>query len=472
MPSDAMLFESIAEVADRFQRRDLSPVELTTLTLERIERLNPRLGAYINHGDDCLNQAREAERRFQRKAWLGALDGIPISVKDLIDVRGFPTTAGSRVFGDGKIPQSDATAVSRLRRAGAIVVGKTSLHEFAYGVTNENSHFGAAVNPWDSSRTSGGSSGGSGVAVAAGMCFGSLGTDTRGSIRIPSAGCGITGLKPTLGRIPTAGVVPLSWTLDHVGPMARSVRDVAQLYGALAPSRVKRLPAQALGKNVEGLKVGICDYYLNRVDSGTAAAVAASVRLLESAGLKFRRVIIGRLDEALWASGMIASTEALVFHSPFMETNSADYDPAVLTRLRKGRSISGVDLARAFQIRLQVAEEFRRAFRECDCLIAPTIPAPPPRLGEDFLEIGASRVPVVENLVRLCAPQNVAGIPALSLPCGFDPNGLPIGLQIISGRNRENTVLELGAYFQSITDWHLRRPPLAPTPDPSRGPAG
>ncbi len=456
MADESVLFESIAQVADRFRRKALSPVELTRLALEKIERLDPRLRAFINYGDDCLRWARESEKRHLRGQPRGPLDGVPVSIKDLIDVRGFPTTAGSRVFGPGTTPNQDAPCAARLRRAGALLIGKANLHEFAYGVTNENHHFGAALNPWDETRVSGGSSGGSAVSVAAGMSFGSLGTDTRGSIRIPSACCGVTGLKPTIGRVSTEGVVPLSWSLDHVGPIARSVEDVALIYDVLAPSRGRR--QVAISRPADGLRLGICRRYFERIDPEIETAVNHAIELLESTGLKTRAIEIGLWDETLLASGVIASTEALAFHEPFLKNGGEGYDPAVLQRLRKGLSLTGVDAAKAYRVRTLVEAEFEKAFRVCDCLIGPTVPAPPPRKGEDFVEIGPSRAAVVENMVRLCTPQNMAGVPALTLPCGFRKDGLPIGLQLIAGRRREGLLLELGHFFQSLTDWHLRRP--------------
>ncbi len=459
MADESLLLESIAEIGDRLRRRELSPIELTRLTLKQIERLDPRFRAFINYGDGCLQAARESEKRFAAGRPRGPLDGIPISVKDLIDVRGFPTTAGSKVFGAGTIPVRDAPCVARLRRAGAVVAGKANLHEFAYGVTNENHHFGASLNPWDESRVSGGSSGGSAVSVQLGMSFGSLGTDTRGSIRIPSACCGATGLKPTLGRVPTEGVVPLSWTLDHVGPIARSVADVAILYDALVPGRAGlRSHAGGVG-DVRGLRLGVCPRYFERVDEQIETAVRAALSLLESSGFRCREIGIDYWDETLRASGVIASTEALAFHEPFLERGGEGYDPAVLERLRKGLSLSGVDSAKALRVRTLVGKEFQRVFQECDCLIAPTVPAAPPRRGEDFVEIGDTRAAVVENMVRLCTAQNMAGVPALSLPCGFRSDGLPIGLQLIAGPRREASILRLGFLYQSLTDWHLRRAP-------------
>lgn len=460
MSDDAIFFESIGQIARRLRRREISPVELTEALLARIERLNPALAAFIHFGGDSLDCARRAERRLtaKRRGPTHPLLGVPVSVKDLIDVEGFPTSAGSRVFDEGLTPERDAPAVAKLRRAGAIVLGKTNLHEFAYGVTNENAHYGAARNPWRREHVSGGSSGGSAVAVASGLGYGSVGTDTRGSIRIPSACCGVTGLKPTLGRVSTDGVIPLSWTMDHVGPMARSVLDVAVMFQTMASRGPRR--DDALRRPVDAFTLGVCDGWLEGAAPEIAEAVGNAIRVFESSGVNVRRVTVEGLEEARHASGAIASSEALSYHRQWIESREEGYDPAVLKRLRNGSSVTGVDVARAMRVRGRMIKEFRRVFGQCDCLIGAVVPAPPPRVGQDFLEVGPERLPVVENFVRYNAPQNVAGVPALALPCGFLRSGLPIGLQLIAAGNRETTLFALGAHFQKVTDWHRGRPPV------------
>lgn len=446
------------QLAQAIRSKQLSPLELVEAVLARIARYNPLLGAYLTvFEEEARSAARRAERDVMAGRELGLLHGIPISVKDLIETVEGPTTGGSRLYGAGIRSGRDALVVQRLRRAGAIVLGKTNLHELAYGVTTVNEHFGPARNPYDRERMAGGSSGGSAVAVAAGLGPLSLGTDTRGSIRIPAACCGITGFKPTqrsvreLGR----GVIPLSRTLDHVGPMARSAAECALMLEAMIRNwkRPQYWPA------VKGLCLGVDEYYLRDLDTEVQRALEEGLAVLRRMGCRVREVAIPALDSALRNSGVIASVEALAEHYDRMRGAPSDaIGPRVRARLEKGAEHSGVDYLHALRGRIEVAKAFRRVFEKVDCLIAATVPVPAPLLDATTLAMGCGQRGIVEAFTRYNAPQNMAGVPALALPCGRSRDGLPLGWQIVGPEGRDDLVLALGVAYQRETDWHLRRP--------------
>lgn len=455
---------SLVDLTTLLARGAVSPVDVTEAVLRRAERLNPTVGALLSIFDRAVDEARALERARARRGRFGPLYGVPISVKDLVLTRDGPTTAGSRTFGQGVESARDAPAVRRLRRAGAIVVGKTNLHEIAMGVTNENEHFGPARNPWNLERVAGGSSGGSAVAVALGLGAASVGTDTRGSIRIPAACCGITGLKPTRGLVSTDLVIPLSWTLDHVGPMARSVEDVALLLGVMAGSR-RRLERYrgALHAPVTGLTLGICDYYFHDLDPTVDRAVREAVATLERIGLDTRPVAIPELAAVHHASTTITLAEALTYHDERLRSHPEGFGPSIRTRLDAGRALTALDLVGAEHVRRAAEDAFARVFREVDCLVAPTLPALPPPIGARAAVIADREVPTVDAFTRLNSPQNMAGVPAISVPCGLSPDGLPIGLQLIGPFGRDERALAVAAAYQRETGWHLRRPADPPS---------
>lgn len=446
---------SLRSVARRLAARDLSASALLQTTLAGIRALNPAVGAFLSVFDDAVERVRARERA----GLPGPLHGVPISVKDIILTRDGPTTVGSRAFGAGITSRTDATVVRRLRRAGAIVIGKTNLHEIALGVTTVNEHFGPAHNPWDRECIAGGSSGGSAVAVALGLGLGSVGTDTRGSIRIPAACCGITGLKPTRGLVPTDGVVPLSWTLDHVGPMTRSADDAALLLGVMAGQRrlLEKL-LRAVDEAPPRYAIGICDYYFRDLDPEVEHAVRAAVAVLEELGFPVRPVVIPDLDAVHHASTVITLAEAVAYYEEKLRANPDGFGPLIRERLEPGLALTAVELARAHRVREEGRRAMARAFREVDCLAAPTIAAFPHPIGERSVLIDGREAGTVQSFTRLNSPQNMAGVPALVLPCGFSRRGLPIGLQLIAGVGRDDVVLAVGAAYQRQTDWHLRRP--------------
>ncbi|MGE0551946.1 MAG: amidase [Gemmatimonadales bacterium] len=456
-PADLGLRESARLIA----RRKLAPGELLEAVLDRIDRKNPELNAYLAvTAGTARDAAARAERRLAgRRGALPPLLGLPLSLKDLILSTDAPTTAGSRLFGEGLPPERDAPVVKRLRRAGALIVGKTNLHEVAYGVTTVNEHFGPARNPWDPTRVSGGSSGGSAVAVAAGMGAGSLGSDTRGSIRIPAACCGITGLKPTFGLVPTDDVVPLAPTLDHVGPMTRSVEDAALLLGAMVGSRAARERyLRAVDRTPRRLKIGLASYYFDDAQPEVLDAIEAAVKVCQRLKWEIYELEIPALENALEASRVIVSAEALAFHDRTLRASPDAYGPLVRSRLEGGRSLSAVDLVRAEQERVLLTEAFAEAFENVDLLLAPTLPCTATPIGTNALDIGGTERSISEVYCQYNAPQNVTGVPAMSLPGKPAKSGLPIGIQLIGGWRRETDLFAAGAAIQRESDWHSRRP--------------
>jgi aspartyl-tRNA(Asn)/glutamyl-tRNA(Gln) amidotransferase subunit A len=430
----------------------LSPVELMEATLRRIDA-QKALNAFLLVNPKARAEARRAEQAVIAGRRLGPLHGVPISVKDIILTRGMPTTAGSRTFGAGLKTDADSPVVRRLRRAGAVILGKTNLHELAMGVTSENEHFGPVHHPVDPSRVPGGSSGGSAVAVATGMGLGSVGTDTRGSIRIPAACCGIVGLKPSYGRVSTEGAIPLSPSLDHVGPMTRTVEDAALMLGAMAGT--PRQGAAWLAATAPGprpnLRIGLCDWFLDDLDPEVAGPVQAAIATFRAAGFEIQRVEWPGLAEAHAASGVITGAEALSFHQERLDLAPEGIGPLIRQRLEKARALTAVDYVRAVEAQVLLLGECLRVFAEVDCLVGATLPALPPRIGDRHVRIGDREVPVLEAFTRLTAVADMAGLPALSLPCGTSGDGMPVGLQLIAGPEREDIVLALGAWYERAT---------------------
>jgi aspartyl-tRNA(Asn)/glutamyl-tRNA(Gln) amidotransferase subunit A len=453
---------TLFEVSNLLRQRKCSPVELTRACLERIEQLDSRLHSFITLTPiTALQQARLAEADI-RKGKAGALRGIPIALKDLIETAGVRTTAGSRIFST-HIPDKDAAVVNKLASAGVVMLGKLNLHEIALGVTNENPHYGDCRNPWDEHHISGGSSGGAAVALAAGLCFGALGTDTGGSIRIPSSLCGVVGLKPTRGRVSLRGVIPLSWSLDHVGPMARSVRDVAILYKAIAgyddsdPFSIK-MPVQDalthLAEGVQGWRVALAhDSYFDDIDLDVLEAIQQAAKVFESLGAHVTEVPLRGGNEAAQINAVIIQSEAAAFHNDRLATQPHDFGEDVLKRLETGASYTTFETILARGAQPVLRRQFERFFEGFDILLTPTTPIPAPLRGGDAL--ARARM-----LTRFTAPFNLTGLPALSLPCGFSKSGLPLGLQIISRPWAEAAVLRAGYAYEQATEWHLRHPVL------------
>lgn len=451
--------ESIATIARDVQRGRRTAVQVIREAMERIERAQPRLNAFITITPEAaLAAAAALDQRRARGASLGPLAGVPLAVKDLILTREAPTTSGSRIYGDGIPADRDALIVRRLRAAGCIVVGKANLHEVALGVTNVNEHFGAARNPWNTAHVSGGSSGGSAVAVAGGLVPAALGSDTRGSIRIPASACGITGFKPTWGLVPLDGVLPLAPTLDTVGPMTRSVDDAARLLAAMLPlARGAALLRKSAGP-VRRLTVGISEYHVRDLDAAVGRAVDAAIRALRPLVREVREVRIPELEGVQDASTVIASTEAVAYHDQFLRDRPDSYGPLVKSRLVLGYDRTAVEYVRAMEKRSVVQRALSQAFQEVDVLIGATLPVAPPTIAYPQVEFRGVKANVVEAFTRFNAPQNVAGIPSLTVPAGM-AGGFPVGLQLFAASGDDAVVLALGRAWQRHTDWHERRPP-------------
>lgn len=488
MTDQELAFTSIERVASLVQERKLSPVELTQIMLARIERINPQLNAYLTvTAEQALEQARQAEKEIcaprGRAHYRGPLHGIPISLKDNIWTRGVRTTAGSKILRDF-VPDEDAFVVTCLRRAGAIILGKTNLHEFAYGVTTDNPHYGPTRNPWDTSRIPGGSSGGPAAAVAAGLCCASIGTDTGGSIRIPAALCGIVGFKPSYGRVSSFGVVPLATSLDHTGPLARCVADAAILLRAIAgrdlldettipgpvPDFVRGLrasltrPGRPSGKQRARLRLGRPrEYYWEKLDDEVRQVVEAAVEDFERIGATIEEVSLPHLYDADEPATCIALAEARAFHQSagWFPARAADYGEDVRKRLELGAQIRAIDYLHAASVRLQVQSDFARAFVRVDAIVAPTVPVAAPVIGEQKVSIREGEESVRSALLRLNRPANFTGLPAISVPCGFTATGLPVGLQLIGRRFDEASLLRIAHAYERAHDWHTRRPPLS-----------
>lgn len=441
---------SVRAAASAVARGRLSPLELTEHALTRIAAENPRLNAILTTtAESARRDAARLGKRIERGGRAGALAGVPITVKDLILTREAPTTLGSRVIPEGLPAGRDAAVVARLRRAGAIVVGKANLHEVALGVTTVNEHFGPARNPWDRRRVAGGSSGGSAVAVATGMGMGSVGSDTRGSIRIPAACCGVVGFKPTFGLVPTEGVFPLAASLDHVGPLARTVEDAAVLFAAMAGGAWPKRVAAGLRKPPRRFTIGIVDFFFRDVDAAVATAVFGAVQALEKGGATVVSVEIPELEDALEASRVIVLAEAISYHDLLLRQNRRGYGPMVRARLEGGYKLSALDLVRAEERRLELLAAYGEVFRHVDCLIAPTLPGQVPAIGAKTVRLAGRRVPIAEAFCRLNAPQNMTGMPAVSLPCGIR-DGMPVGLQIVGPAGHDARVLGMGRRLEML----------------------
>jgi aspartyl-tRNA(Asn)/glutamyl-tRNA(Gln) amidotransferase subunit A len=454
---------TLAEVASLVRRKEASPVELVEGYLERVEALNPSLNAYISvAADEAMRSARQAEDDVARGRDLGLLHGVPLAIKDLFATRGLRTTGGSKILADW-VPEEDAHVVSRLRQAGAILLGKLNMHEWAVGATTINPHFGATANPWDTTRIPGGSSGGSAVAVAAALCAGSLGSDTAGSIREPSSLCGTVGLKPTYGLVSLRGVLPLSWSLDHVGPMTRTVEDAALLMEVIAgydpqdPSSVDRPVAKyrdALRGDVRGLRLGLPrNYFFDEADPEVVAAVRRAASLLEAEGAHVTEIDVPGVERTFAVGLPVLVAEAAAYHEKYLQERPGDYGEDALALLRGGQAQTAVDYIKAQRARIEFRQGFEALFTRIDILLTPTTPITAPTIEQCRTE------PPTFALIRCTSPFNLAGLPALSVPCGLSEAGLPIGLQIAGRRFDEATVLRVGAAYEQASGWRGRLPP-------------
>ena len=459
-----LAFASIAELAPRLAAGELSPVEVTEAVLTRIEQENGRLNAYITvMTDSARHAARAAEAAIMAGHYLGPLHGIPVAVKDLFATRGVRTTFGSPLFAEW-IPDDDAAAVERLKRAGAVILGKTNLHELAFGTTSANPHYGAVRNPWDTRCHPGGSSGGSAAAVAAGLAHGALGSDTGASIRQPAACCGIVGLKPTYGLVSKYGALPLSWSMDHVGPMTRTVTDAALMLQALAgydardASSVRRpIPDYAAGlrDELKGFRVGVArDYFFADCDPEVVAAVEAAFHVLHDLGAEVRDLVLPDMPAARAAGTVILFTEAAAYHAAALRQRPQAFSEEVRALLEMGQFYTGVQYVQAQRLRRRLTTETLQALRSVDVIVMPTSPLPATPITPDPPGHAALRP-------RNTLPFDLISLPAISVPCGFTGSGLPVGLQIVGKAFDEARVLQVAYAYEQATPWHQQRPPLA-----------
>ena len=441
--------------------RRASSVDLVRACLDRIAGHDRELGAYITlTAESALAEAKRADADLANGVDRGPLHGIPVALKDLYDTAGVRTTGGSRIFAD-RVPERDSAVVEKLRAAGVVFLGKLNLHEWALGVTNQNPHFGPACNPWDTSRIPGGSSGGSAIAVASGFCYASPGSDTGGSIRIPASLCGVAGLKPTYGRVSLRGVIPLAWTLDHAGPLARTAGDLALALNAVAghdpldPSSAD-VPTEDYAAGIEDGATGVrvvmpTNHFFDDVDPEVDAAVREAARVLTSLGASVTETALPRV-ELLAAQRAILLTDAAAYHRDHLRERAADIGADVLTRLRTGQTFTGVDYAQARRDRDELRREWLALLGEYDVILSPTtVIAAPPRDGQDAVAAAA-------RLTANTLPFNLTGFPAISVPCGFTQTGLPIGLQLAAGPWREGLLLRVARAYEHATPWHERRP--------------
>jgi aspartyl-tRNA(Asn)/glutamyl-tRNA(Gln) amidotransferase subunit A len=457
---------TLSAAAKLIRQKQISPVELTESILRRVDSLNDRMRPFITvTAEPALAMARAAEHDVVQGKASGILHGVPISLKDLYDTKGIRTTAGSKVF-ESRVPTEDCTIAQKLYSAGAVLIGKTNLHEFAYGTTNVNSHFGTARNPWNPEYITGGSSGGSASAVALSLGFGSMGSDTGGSIRIPASLCGVVGLKPTYGRSSLRGIIPLSWSLDHPGPLGQTVEDIALLFGVTAghdpgdPYSADKPPSslKTLDGKIKGLRVGIPrSYFFDNLDPQVQSAIDAALKTFQQLGASLRDVELkmAPLQRGIW--GQIACPEAYSFHEQLLKDRGQDYGADVRSRLQVGRLLLSADYVRAQRARTLMREEARRVFETVDVLVTPTVPITPPRIGQGSAQRGSVSEPVGVSLTRCTRHFNVTGQPAISLPCGFTTDGLPIGLQIAGRPFEESTILQAAYAYEQDARWFERR---------------
>ena len=432
--------QTIAGLAHALQARQVTALEVVEQCLDQIARRDPAINAFITVlADEAREAARDADRDIAAGRYRGPLHGVPISIKDLFDVRGTRTTAASHVRRDHH-SDADAPTVASLRGAGAIIVGKTNLHEFALGTTNEESAFGPVHHPLDPNRSPGGSSGGSAASVLADMAYASLGSDTGGSIRIPSAVCGLVGLKPAFREVTTRGSVPLSSTLDHVGPICRSVGDARLLYEVLRERR--DTTATPAVRSARGMRVGLLgEYFVAMLDTQVASVFAATGGRLRDAGVELQERTIPHAGDIAPVYLHIALAEAAAFHAKTLESRAEDYTPTVRQRLEMGRYILAEDYVRALRGRDILRHEVDAALEGCDALLLPTVPVPATRLGAATVKIGGNDEPVRNVTLRLTQLFNITGHPAITIPCGYTTDGLPIGAQLVGPRHDTRALL-------------------------------
>jgi aspartyl-tRNA(Asn)/glutamyl-tRNA(Gln) amidotransferase subunit A len=461
-PTNDLAQLSLREAADLIRKKKASPVELTAACLARIDRANPTLNAFITvTKESALEQARAAEGEVMRGNWRGQLHGIPIALKDLFDTAGVKTTAASGVFKD-RVPTEDAEVVRRLKAVGAVLLGKTNMQEFAFGGTSIVSYFGAVHNPWELSHIAGGSSGGSAAAVAAGLCYGALGSDTAGSVRLPASHCGVAGLKPTYGLVSIRGVIPLSWSLDHVGPIARTVADTAALLQVIAgyderdtTSEEMKIPdyEKDLQAKASSLRIGVPrEFFFADLDPEIDAAMKGALSVLAklTAGIRDVSLPAGNMETL---RDVVRAAEAYAYHREYITKTPELYQPLTRQRIQAGANVTTPAYIQGRRDLAQVRRSAAKWFDSVDVLVMPTLPITTAAISDPHAD---DILPAVRNT----SPFDVNGWPAMSLPCGFTKQGLPMGLQIIGPHGGESVVFQLAHAYEQATEWHKRHPQL------------
>ena len=473
MPNNELLSSTISELAPRIRAGEVSPVELTQAALDRARELQPTLNTFITLlADEALAQARDEEAAISRGEYKGPLQGIPIGIKDNLATAGIRTTLGTKVLSDN-VPDEDCEAVRRCREAGAVILGKENLEEFAAGATSNNPHFGPVRNPWGTDHVPGGSSGGGGANVATGVTFASLGTDLGGSVRLPGAFCGVVGLKQTFGRVSQRGLLVTSFNGDHIGPMTRSVADSAIMLQAMAghdpldPSTVPvPVPdySASIGRGVQGLRLGVpSNYYFEELETDVEEAVRGAIAALEELGAVTVPVELPMM-KYIGAVRMAAMSDSIVTHEPYLRANREDYGPDTLYRTLGGQFVLGHHYSKAMKAQRLIQEEYARVLQGVDLLVMPTTPLVAPRIDAAYVEhCGEThriRGPGSGLVSRNTSPFNSTGHPAITLPCGLNGNGLPIGFQMVASGFREELLFQAAAAYESVSPSQGRRPPV------------
>ena len=464
--SEELHYLDIDTASNLIKKKKLSPVELTDAVIKRIDEVDGRLNAFLTPlFEEAKETARAAEDSIQKGDYLGPLHGIPVAIKDLYDTAGVKTTSCSKVRGS-YIPDADSTVVRKLREAGVVILGKVTTHEFAFGFDSPPTR-----NPWNTDCTPSGSSGGSGAALAAGMCLGATGSDTGGSIRAPAAVNGIAGIKATYGRVSKHGVAVLSWSLDHTGPLARTVKGVALLLEAMAgpdqfdPTTVRDVPvpgyAEALSGDIRGLRIGVpTNYFVDNVQAPVLEAFRAAVATLEGLGAAVVDVHIPSLENLRETFFSTVIPEASAYHQKVFLERAKDYGDDVRFLLETGHLFHATTYINALRSRSVIKDGFRKAFTDIDVLVTPTLPVTAPKVGQESYQFGDFAEPIFRAHARFCCPFNLSGLPAVSVPCGFALDNLPIGLQVVGKPFDEATALRVADAFEKNTDWHKKRQPL------------
>ncbi len=460
---------TLRSLSKALRRKEVSPVEITRAYLDRIEAYDPQINSFITVlPRRAMRAAHQAEKEILNGTYRGTLHGIPFAAKDLFLTRGIRTTCGSKILAEF-VPTYDAAVIERLSSAGAILLGKLNMHEFAYGTTSVNLHFGPVRNPWDRERIAGGSSGGSAAALACSLAPLTLGTDTGGSIRIPSALCGTPGLKPTYGRISRYGVHPLCWSLDHVGPMAKSVSDIALAMGVLAgydPRDPASSPASVpdytkfLAKDLKGIRLGIPEFFFSRLEGEVSRVVQSALNDLRRIGARVRPFSIPGLHEASAAAYVTLLAEGAAVLEKWRLSRPGDLDKGVKARLELGAMIKATDYLRAQRIRARARSAFGEAFRRVDAIVTPQLPITAPKIGQASVTVGGKSMAVPAALTRFTRIFNLIGFPSLSLPCGFSQSGMPVALQVAGKPFGEGMVLRIGHAYEINVPWKDRHPNL------------